>query len=293
MATTIAGGNGKGNRLDQFHSPCGIAVDNQNQMIYIADVNNHRIVEWGLNRNNGRIVAGGNGQGNRVDQLNKPSHVVIDRQNNDLIISDEGNRRVIRWSRHSNLPPQIILDDIDCSRLAIHDDGSLYVSDVINNEVRRWKKGEKHGTIVAGGNGQGNQLHQLNHPTYLFVDDDHNLYISDRDNDRVMKWLKDAKEGIVVAGRHGRGDRLTQLPGPGGVIVDEHGQIYVAVQDNNRVMRWCEGEKEGRIVVGGNGKGSEKNQLNLPVGLSFDDEGNLYVADCRNQRIEKFERDLN
>ena len=32
------------------------------------------------------------------------------------------------------------------------------------NEVRRWKIGETKGTIVAGGNGQGNQLNQLSYP---------------------------------------------------------------------------------------------------------------------------------
>ena len=262
-------------------------------MIYIADFGNHRIVEWRLDTNNGRIVAGGNGQGNGLHQLNQPTDVIIDRQNNDLIIADPGNRRVMRRSPHSNSPPQIIIDNIDCFGLAMHADGTLYVSDRVKNEVRQWKQGESHGTIVAGGNGEGNQLNQLNYPTFLFVDNDHTLYISDYDNNRVMKWIKDAKEGIVVAGGNGQGDRLTQLSHPQKVIVDQFGQIYVADTSNHRVMRWCEGEKEGTIVVGGNGQGQDKNQLNNPVGLSFDSEGNLYVADSKNDRIEKFERDLN
>ena len=258
-------------------------------MIYIADCDNHRIVEWRLDTNNGRIVAGGNGQGNRVDQLNEPRDVTIDRQNNELIIADYGNRRVIRWPLNPNSSPQIIIDNMDCLCLAMHKDGTLYISDYKKNEIRRWKKGDKHGTIVAGGNGQGNQL---KYPTYLFVTDDHTLYISDRDNHRVIKWMRDAKEGIVVAGGNGRGDQLTQLSRPLGVIVDRSGKIYVADCGNNRVMRWCEGETEGRIMVGGSGGGQKKNQLNFPVGLSLDGEGSLYVADCRNDRIEKFERDL-
>ena len=293
FSTTIAGGSGQGNRLDQLNCPYGISVDDHNQMIYIADFNNHRIVEWNLTASNSRVVAGGDGKRNRSDQLNLPVDVIIDRQNNDLIIADQGNRRVIRCSRHSDTPSQIIISDIDCSRLAMHEDGSLYVSDRKKNEVQRWKKGETCGTIVAGGNGEGNQLNQLNYPTFLFVDDDHTLYISDRDNNRVMKWIKDAKEGIVVAGGNGQGDRLTQLSYPQKVIVDQFGQIYVADTRNHRVMRWCEGEKEGTIVVGGNGQGQDKNQFSGPVGLSFDGEGNLYVADCENDRIEKFERDLN
>ena len=69
-------------------------------------------------------------------------------------------------------------------------DGSIYVSDY-KNEVRRWKRGEEKGTIVAGGNGKGNQLNQLHHPAFIFVDQDSSVYVSDRDNHRVVKWNKD------------------------------------------------------------------------------------------------------
>ena len=261
-------------------------------MIYIADWQNDRVVQWTADRNNGRIVAGGYGRGNQLNQLNQPSDVIIDRQNNDLIIADWGNRRVIRWSRHSNSPSQIIIDNVDCARLAMHKDGTLYVSDYKKNEVRRVKREAKHGALVAGGNGQGHQLNQLKDPSFLFVDDDHTLYISDSGNHRVMKWMQDAQEGIVVSGGNGGGDQLTQLASPMGVIVDQFGQIYVADEGNHRVMRWREGEKQGTIVVGGNGPGQGKNQLKGPFGLSFDSEENLYVSDCTNHRIEKFERDF-
>ena len=261
-------------------------------MIYIADFSNHRIVEWSLDTNNGRIVAGGNGAGDRLDQLNEPSHVIIDRQNNDLIIADSGNRRVLRWSRQSNSSPQIIIDDIHCCCLAMHKDGSIYVSNWNNDEVTRWEKGKKRGKIVAGRCGEGDELHQFNNPGYLFINDDYTLYISDRNNDRVVKWVKGAKEGVVVAGGNGRGNQLTQLASPGGIIVDQFGQIYVADMENDRVMRWCEGQNEGKIVVGGNGQGQGKNQLYAPIGLSFDGEENLYVADDMNHRIVKFQRNF-
>ncbi|CAF4388479.1 unnamed protein product, partial [Rotaria sordida] len=43
---------------------------------------------------NGQVVAGGNGQGNRLDQLDYPSDVLIDKETDSLIICDQGNRRV-------------------------------------------------------------------------------------------------------------------------------------------------------------------------------------------------------
>ena len=39
--------------------------------------------------------------------------------------------------------------------------------------------GDKNGIVVAGGNGQGNQLNQLHDPTYLFVDEEQAVYVSD------------------------------------------------------------------------------------------------------------------
>ncbi|CAF2223478.1 unnamed protein product, partial [Rotaria magnacalcarata] len=81
----------------------------------------------------------------------------------------------------------------------------LYVSNVGKHEVRRYKLGEKNGTLVAGGNGIGYGLNQLNYPTYLFVDRDHSVYVSDCWNYRVMKWVEGAKEGIVVAGGQWKG----------------------------------------------------------------------------------------
>ncbi|CAF4380804.1 unnamed protein product, partial [Adineta steineri] len=144
----------------------------------------------------GEIIAGGNYQGNRMDQLNSPTDVIVDQENHSIIIADQGNRRVIRWLNQNQ---DILIDNIDCFGLAKDKHGYLYVSDHKKNEVRRWKMGEYNnkGITVAGGNGKGNELNQFDLPAYIFVDEDQSVYISDRDNHRVMKWRKDAKEGII------------------------------------------------------------------------------------------------
>ncbi|CAF0945153.1 unnamed protein product [Adineta steineri] len=286
-ATTVAGGNGYGEALYQLNHPYGIFID-ENKNIFITDSWNHRIAEWKYNAKQGQIIAGGNGHGDGMDQLYYPQVVIVDQQNHSIIIGDFYNRRVIQWL---NKNQQILIHDIDCVGLAIDKNGFLYVSDRAKNEVRRWKMGEynNEGIVVAGGNGQGNQLNQLNIPTFIFVDEDQSIYVSDRDNHRVMKWRKDAKEGTIVAGGNGEGENLNQLSSPYGVIVNDLGQVYVVDKGNNRVMCWCKGKEEGEIVVGGNGEGNQSNQLNHPMGLFFDNEGNLYVADVLNHRIQKFE----
>ncbi|CAF3721052.1 unnamed protein product [Adineta steineri] len=214
--------------------------------------------------------------------------MIVNQQKHSIIIADFGNNRVIQWV---NQTQQILIDNIHCWGLAMDKRGFLYVSDYKKNEVRRWKMGKynNEGIVVAGGNERGNQLNQLDYPTFIFVDEDQFVYVTDRDNHRVMKWRKDAKKGTLMAGGNGKGEDLNQLSSPQGIIVNYLGEIYVADFGNDRVMRWCEGEEEGEIVVGGNGKGNQTNQLNGPTGLSFDDGGNLYVADCENDRIQKFE----
>ncbi|CAF4935462.1 unnamed protein product, partial [Rotaria socialis] len=157
------------------------------------------------------------------------------KQNGVTIAGDYGNDRVVRWSRRSGTTQgEILIDNIQCYGVAMDEQRYLYVSDDEKHEVRRYQLGEKNGTLVAGGNGKGNDTNQLNEPRYLAVDRDHSVYVSVDWNHRVMKWNKGAKEGIVVAGGQGEGNALTQLSRPNGIFVDTLGTLYVADTDNHR-----------------------------------------------------------
>ena len=175
---TVAGGNGDGNAVNQLDWPRGLDIDDDNQSIVIADYLNHRIVEWNMRASNGKVIAGGGGEGNRLDQLNHPPDVLIDKESNSLFIADRWNRRVVRWLRRQGTTQgEIIVDNIDCYGLAIDHRRYLYVSDTAKDEVRRYTIGDKNAIVVAGGNGQGNQLNRLNCPTYLFVDEEQGVHV--------------------------------------------------------------------------------------------------------------------
>ena len=258
----------------------------------VADTFSHRIVEWKRNATSGTVLAGGNGDGDRADQLNHPRDVILDKETDSLIICE--GRRVVRWRRRKgNQSGETIIDNITCCGLTLDDEGSLYVTDTRKHEVRRYRRGETSGIVVAGGNGKGAALNQLNFPRYVCVDGEHAVYVSEEENHRVMKWMKDAKEGIVVAGGRGFGTDLTQLSSPRGVRVDAAGNVYVAEAWNNRVMRWCRGATQGTVVVGGKGEGKGANQFYCPFGLSFDRHGHLYVADIGNNRVQRFSLEKN
>ncbi|CAF1376974.1 unnamed protein product [Rotaria sp. Silwood1] len=286
--TTVSGGNGQGSGTNQLRKPHGFFVDDDQTMV-IADYDNNRIIQRKMGDTNGQVVAGGHDQGNRLDQLNRPTDVLIDKETDSLIICDRWNRRVVRWSRRSGTTQgEIFIDNIACRGLAMDDQRCLYVSDVEKKEVRRYQMGDKNGTLVAGGHGEGAGLNQLKTPGYIFVDREQAVYVSDLSNHRVMKWNKGATEGIVVAGGNGEGKALSQLWRPRGLFVDALGTLYVADSENCGVMRWPKGAKQGTVIAGGNGKGEGENQFKYLRSLSFDRHGNLYVVDIENNRVQRF-----
>ncbi|CAF2128872.1 unnamed protein product, partial [Rotaria magnacalcarata] len=106
-----------------------------------------------------------------LNQFYCPTDVLIDKETDSLIICDQGNGRIVRWSRRSGTTQgEILIDTITCWGLAMNEQRYLYVSDYKKGEVRRYKFGDNSGTLVAGGNGAGAGRNQLQYPRYLFVD---------------------------------------------------------------------------------------------------------------------------
>ncbi|CAM4842780.1 unnamed protein product [Rotaria magnacalcarata] len=267
---TVVGGNGRANATNQLAYSRGLFADDY-QTSVIADIWNHRIVQWMKDDMNGQVVAGGRpywwrhpskglwvgkvtlsrnfatagdrGRGDRLDQWKYPTDVLIDKETDSLIISDYENGRVVRWSRQSGTTQgEILINYIFCIGLAMDDQRNLYVSRP--DAVRRYQIGDKQGTHIAGDIGQGSGLNQLKESRYVFVDRQQTVYVPDCFNHRAMKWNKGATEGIVVAEVHGNGNALNQLAFPNGLLVDTLDILYVTEFRNDRVMRWPKGARQ-------------------------------------------------
>jgi len=102
----VAGGKGAGSRPDQLHCPRDVVLDSFGALL-VADTMNHRVMRYanplqppdGPKTRSGRrgeLVAGGQGQGHRVNQLSQPNCLAIDAEG-ALYIADTGNHRVVRW----------------------------------------------------------------------------------------------------------------------------------------------------------------------------------------------------
>ncbi|CAF5186306.1 unnamed protein product, partial [Rotaria sp. Silwood1] len=71
-------------------------------------------MEWKSGATNGKVVAGGNGEGKGAHRLNGPRDVIINKENDSLIICDYWNKRVVRWPRRNGTRGETIISNIAC-----------------------------------------------------------------------------------------------------------------------------------------------------------------------------------
>ncbi|CAF1443755.1 unnamed protein product [Rotaria sordida] len=173
----------------------GLTMD-ENGSLYVVDYGKHEVRRYRIGDTERMVVAGGNGQGNRPDQLSYPYYVFVDRDHS-VYMSEYGNHRVMKWKEgakqgivvaggqgqgnsltHLNRPMGVIVDQL----------GTVYVADCYNSRIMRWPKGATQGSVVVGGNGQGAQSNQLSYPMGLSFDRHGNLYVAEYGNHRVQKF---------------------------------------------------------------------------------------------------------
>ncbi|CAF1228268.1 unnamed protein product [Adineta steineri] len=131
--------------------------------------------------------------------------------------------------------------------------------------------------VVAGGNGQGQKLNQLNHPFGNFIDRKKNIFIADYWNHRIVEWKYNAKEGQIIAGGNSHGNRISQLNYPTDVIVDEqNNSIIIADRGNKRVIRWL--NQTQQILI----------DNIFCYGLAMDKNGFLYVSDIAKNEVRRW-----
>jgi sugar lactone lactonase YvrE len=202
--TTVAGGNSPGPAADQLTLPYGVYVDGVGN-VYVAEVGNNRIQRFGPNSTSstaGITIAGGNNYGNAANQLANPYGVYLDGVGN-LYVADYGNHRIQRFGPNSTsatagttvaggngsgpaadqlvFPFGVYADGI----------GNVYVADWGNSRIQFFgpnSTSSTAGTTLAGGNGDGDGVNQLNGPSGVYIDRVGNLYVADTYNHRIQKF---------------------------------------------------------------------------------------------------------
>ncbi|CAF4050946.1 unnamed protein product [Adineta steineri] len=297
-ATTIFGSQAgaSGSNLSLLSQPIGMYYDGSNNMLFVADNGNHRILQFSINNppSIATVIAGGNGGGCNMNQLNLPNGIDFD-SSGRLYVADFGCSQVVTFPSNSNSATSGTLLGSVAQAVLISINqltNDTYVASTYDNAVYKFVGGSGSPVVAAGGNGAGSGLNQLSGPTgvcydYLYTN---SLYISDNGNYRVMKYPSGSTNttyGTVIAGGNGAGSGANQLNNPRNIVVDSSGTLYIGDAGNNRIQRWLQNATSGTTIVGGT-LGAAPNQLSFPDTAIFDKYNNLLVSDRNNNRIQMF-----
>ena len=193
----------------------------------------------------------------------------------------------------------------DPNGVAVDAGGNVYVTDRINNRVRKISIGGTittvagNGTTVFNGDSIAATAASIISPRGVAVDAIGNIYIADQGYNRIRKvnpsGIIYTIAGTGVSGFSGDNGPATnaKLAGPYSIAIDGMGNVFVADVDNERIRRIS---PTGIIkTVAGTGTASYNGDnipataahLFEPVGVAVGSDGDLFIADAWNNRIRK------
>ena len=253
-------------------------IVDDSQYVHLTEVTTPN--QW---KSRGKIIAGGNGAGDKLDQLFWPLGICIDNEQHEIYIADSSNHRIVKWKFGETDDGQIIAGGNGRDQLYFPTD---IVLDKNNKSLIICDQGNRRIVRCSLQNQQDKEILISNISSRgIAMNKNGDLFISDFENHQIIKWTKDSKETIIVAGGNGKGQRRNQLDTPTFIFVDRNDTVYISDHSNHRVMKWMKGAKEGIVVAGGLGKGNSLRQLCEPMGLTVDEMNNIYVTDAGNHRL--------
>jgi len=343
IITTVAGngaggigggfsGDGGPATSASLSAPTAVAVDRAGDL-FIADNGNNRIRRVDAATGNITTVAGGGTPASGIGDggpatgasLSSPISVAVDGSGNIFIADTYDNviRRVdasthiITTVAGGGSPESGIGDGGPAtsaslyfpSAVALDASANLFISDSVDNVIRRVDASTGIITTVAGnstqgfsGDGGSATSAALNlssvyigypaMPASLAVDAGGNLFIPDSVNNRIRRV--DATTGVITTvaggGSGGDGGPATSgiLASPASLATDGSGNAFVGEGDNFRVRRVDASTGiittvagNGTSVLGFVGDGGPATSAGLatPIGLAVDSSGNLFISE--------------
>ncbi|CAF2934630.1 unnamed protein product, partial [Rotaria sp. Silwood2] len=143
-------------------SRAGMTMDDQ-RFLYISDMEKDEVRRYRMGDIQNIVVVDGNGNGNRLNQLNLPTYLFVDRDQS-VYVSDTSNHRVMKWIKCGTEGIIVAggggqgsgLIQLNCPQgLFVDSMQTLHVADWENPRVMRWYKEMTQGDVLVGGYGRG------------------------------------------------------------------------------------------------------------------------------------------
>ena len=257
----------------QMNNPGGVAINQSNNNVYVADGNNQRVDEFNEKgefvRTFGFGVKDGKGEfeictsscqagksGSGSGQFSGPLGVTVEPSTEDVWVTDVPNNRVEKFKESGEF--------IEAVGWGVNE-GKEQLETCTT-------------TCKAGKAGAGNG--EFNTPA-LDVFSNGVLYVTDLNNQRVQE-LNEKGEYLGQFGSKGSGNG--QFTDPAGISADTQGNLYVTDVAGDRVEEFT---PSGNFLTAFGDNGTGNGQMMYPM-EALSSGSALYVIDTDNHRIEKW-----
>ncbi|XP_078368431.1 NHL repeat-containing protein 2-like isoform X2 [Oculina patagonica] len=267
--TTLAGGaqgykDGKGEDA-KFHHTSGMAIDQVEKVLYVADSGNDRIRKIDLKTAQVTSFAGSGEPGFHDDvgikaKMTNPQQLEIDNRKKRLFLSDTDNHaiRIISLSDGKVTTfvggSQGLADGIGKEAKFYHptgisldvNSGILYVADHYNHVIRAVDVNTGQVKTLAGGGREGfkdgvGKEARFNYPEGVYFDTDHNiLYVVEFDSNAVRIVTPTGEVRTLAGGTEGYRDgvgKQAKFFHPTGLTFDHKRKIIYVTDQYNHMVR--------------------------------------------------------
>ena len=239
-----------------------ILTRTKEDILYIVDRENHRILESDLKGGMAEIILGRSdgSSGSDTQSFDHP---------NDIYVSSSTFKR--------------------------------YVVDTFNHRILVFEPNSKEGSIIFG-TGQpvieSIETTGLNQPMSITMDNNQTLYIADYGNNRIVSFnLQNNQVNSYLNGSIDSNiDRHEYVLTPISIKYSFKSDSFVIGQEKGfNVIRWKKGEKRWTLIAGSASSqlnGTSRTLFNEVCSINVDEYDNTYVNDCQNNRIQFYRGDL-
>jgi DNA-binding beta-propeller fold protein YncE len=275
-----------GERLGEFKSPEGIAIDHARGWVYIAEATTQRVQRLDLS---GRPIDSFGTPGAGPGQFNHPTGVAVDESTGAVYVADFNNNRVQKFSSKGehllsfgsfgsaagqmNHPVSV----------AVAPRGEVYVVERDNHRIQAFSpEGRPIRTFGRHGSGPGEFVQPMN----VAVDSRGDVLVADTGNHRIQKLTLDGRGELAVRTAWGHfGAGPGEFDYPIGIDFDRDGRIYVGDLGNHRVQVF---DRQGRHLVNWGASGLGLGLMNYLYRISIHDS-RAYLTEADVNRISVFD----